>query len=254
MRQPFIAGNWKMNKTVQEARALAEAIAAELRDLHAVEVALCPPFISLTTVKAVIAETPIKLGAQNMHDQDKGAFTGEISPVMLAGWVDYVILGHSERRQHFGESDAFINRKVLAALRHGLRPILCIGETLEQNDRGETEEVLARQLREALDGVSPANAERLVIAYEPVWAIGTGRPATPADAQHRCAFVRQELRARFGEVADRIRIQYGGSVTPANAPELMQQPDIDGALVGGASLIAQDFVAIVRAALQKQTL
>lgn len=253
MRQPFIAGNWKMNKTVQEARELAEAIVAGVQALHDVEVALCPPFVALTAVKAVIADTPLKLGAQNMHDQEKGAFTGEISPIMLAGWVDYVIVGHSERRQHFGESDAFINRKVRAALRHSLRPILCIGETLEQNDRGETEAVLAQQLRLGLDGVSSAEAAHLVIAYEPVWAIGTGRPATPADAQQRCAFIRQELCARFGDVADAIRILYGGSVTPSNAPELLRQPDIDGALVGGASLVAQDFIAIVRAASQKQT-
>ncbi|MCS6772536.1 MAG: triose-phosphate isomerase [Anaerolineae bacterium] len=248
MRKPFIAGNWKMNKTVDEAYDLAIELVTGLRFVRDIDVALCPPFVSLTAVKSAIANTMLKLGAQNMHDQDRGAFTGEISPVMLKDLVEYVILGHSERRQHFGESDAFINRKVHAALRHGLHPILCIGETLEQNERGETESVLARQTREGLAGVSADQVASVVIAYEPVWAIGTGRAATAEDAQQRCAFIRQELRAMFGEVADAVRIQYGGSVTPANAPELLCQPDIDGALVGGASLKSEDFIAIVRAA------
>ncbi|MCS6847101.1 MAG: triose-phosphate isomerase [Anaerolineae bacterium] len=248
MRKQLIAGNWKMNKTVSEAYDLAIELITGLRAVRETEVALCPPFVALTAVKSAIANTMIKLGAQNMHDQDKGAFTGEISPVMLAGLADYVILGHSERRQHFGESDAFINRKVLAALKHGLRPILCIGETLEQNERGETEAVLARQVRADLAGVATDDATKIVIAYEPVWAIGTGRAATADDAQHRCAFVRAQLRELFGAAADEIRIQYGGSVTPANAPEILSKPDVDGALVGGASLKAEDFVAIVQAA------
>ncbi|MCS7055121.1 MAG: triose-phosphate isomerase [Thermoflexales bacterium] len=248
MRKQFIAGNWKMNKTVDEAYDLAIELITGLRAVRETEVALCPPFVALTSVKAAIANTMIKLGAQNMHDQDKGAFTGEVSPVMLAGLADYVILGHSERRQHFGESDAFINRKVLAALRHGLRPILCIGETLEQNERGETEAVLVRQVRADLAGVAAEQAPQIVIAYEPVWAIGTGRAATADDAQHRCAFVRAQLRELFGAAADEMRIQYGGSVTPANAREILSQPDVDGALVGGASLKADDFIAIVQAA------
>jgi len=252
MRTQLIAGNWKMNKTVSEAYDLAIALASRLGAVHKTEVALCPPFVSLTTVKSAIANTAIKLGAQNMHDQDQGAFTGEVSPLMLAGLADYVILGHSERRQHFGESDAFINHKVRAALKHGLQPILCIGETLEQNERGETEAVLQRQVHEDLAGIDPADATRIVIAYEPIWAIGTGRAATADDAQARCAYARQQLRGLFGGAADAIRIQYGGSVTAANARQILSQPDIDGALVGGASLKAEEFIAIVQSAKGSQ--
>lgn len=248
MRTQFIAGNWKMNKTVGEAQALVAELAAGLRDLNKTEVALCPPFVSLSTVKQAIAGTPIKLGAQNMHDQDKGAFTGEVSPVMLVGLVDYVILGHSERRQIFGETDAFINKKVLAALKHNLLPILCVGETLGQNEAGETEAVLERQVREGLVGISAGDAPKIVIAYEPIWAIGTGRAATADDAQSRCAFIRAQLRKVFGDAAGQMRIQYGGSVTAANAAETLGKPDVDGALVGGASLKADDFIKIVQAA------
>lgn len=248
MRTQFIAGNWKMNKTVGEAQSLAAELAAGLRDVSKTEVALCPPFVSLGAVKQAIAGSPLKLGAQNMNDQDKGAFTGEVSPLMLAGWVDYVILGHSERRQIFGETDAFINKKVLAALKHNLLPILCVGETLAQNEAGETEAVLERQVREDLVGVSAGDASKIVIAYEPIWAIGTGRAATADDAQNRCAFIRAQLRKAFGTAADEIRIQYGGSVTAANAAETLGKPDVDGALVGGASLKAEDFIKIVNAA------
>jgi triosephosphate isomerase len=248
MRTQFIAGNWKMNKTVSEAYDLAIELVTGLRAVRGTEVALCPPFVSLTAVKQAIANTPIKLGAQNMHDKDSGAFTGEVSPPMLTGQADYVILGHSERRQLFGETDDFINRKVLAALKHGLRPILCVGETLEQNERGETEAVLERQVREDLVGVSAADAAKIVIAYEPIWAIGTGRAATAEDAQNRCAFVRAQLRQQFGDAADEMRIQYGGSVSAANAKEILSKPDVDGALVGGASLKAADFTTIVQSA------
>lgn len=248
MRTQFIAGNWKMNKTVSEAYDLAIELVTGLRALRNTEVALCPPFVSLSTVKQAIANTAIKLGAQNMNDQDKGAFTGEVSPVMLAGLVDYVILGHSERRQLFGETDAFINKKVHAALKHNLLPILCVGETLAQNEAGETEAVLERQVREDLSGIDAANAPKIVIAYEPIWAIGTGRAATADDAQSRCAFIRAELRKAFGDAADAMRIQYGGSVTAANAAETLSKPDVDGALVGGASLKAEDFIKIVQAA------
>jgi len=247
MRKQFIAGNWKMNKTVSEAYDLAIELVTGLRDVRETDVALCPPFVALTTVRQAIANTALKLGAQNMHDQDKGAFTGEVSAPMLAGLVEFVILGHSERRQLFGESDAFVNKKVLAALKHGLVPIVCIGETLTQNEAGETEAVLARQVRESLAGVSAADATKLVVAYEPIWAIGTGRAATAEDAQHRCAFVRSELGQQFGAATEVIRVQYGGSVTAANAKELLSKPDIDGALVGGASLKAHDFMAIVHA-------
>jgi triosephosphate isomerase len=247
MRTPFIAGNWKMNKTLAEALTLASDLVEALRSETKAEVALCPPFISIAAVKAVIAESAIKLGAQNMHFEPKGAFTGEVAPTMLQGLVDYVILGHSERRQIFGENDQMVNRKVQAALMYGLKPILCVGETLAENEAGNTEAVLERQVREGVLGVSLAQATNLVIAYEPIWAIGTGRAATADDAQRRCWFVRNELRNQFGDAADAIRIQYGGSVTPTNAAEILSKPDIDGALVGGASLKSADFAAIVRA-------
>lgn len=248
MRTPLIAGNWKMNKTITE----TEALIAELRGLlpgnDAVEVAVCPPFVSLAAAKAALAGSTIKLGAQNAHPEPKGAFTGEVSVSMLAGLVDYVIIGHSERRQLFGETDAFVNAKALAVLAAGLKPILCVGETLAENEAGQTEAVLERQLREDLVNVSAGDAARITIAYEPIWAIGTGRAATAADAQNRIAFIRARLRQKYGAVADQMRIQYGGSVTPANAKDILSQPDIDGALVGGASLKAGDFAAIVAAA------
>jgi triosephosphate isomerase len=247
-RTPFIAGNWKMNKTVDEARQLVNELLPLVKDASQTEVAVCPPALALTAVKALLLGSSVKLGAQNMHDQEKGAFTGEVSPAMLSGWVDYVILGHSERRALFGESDAFINRKVLSALKHGLTPILCVGETLEENEAGQTEAVLARQIAAGVENVLSIDAGRLVIAYEPVWAIGTGRAATSDDAQARCAYVREQLRKPFGATADAIRIQYGGSVSAANAAEILAKPDIDGALVGGASLKAVDFASIVKAA------
>lgn len=248
MRTPFIAGNWKMNKTIAETRALIAELRAALPAGDSVEVAVCPPFVALAAAKDALAGSTIKLGAQNAHPEPKGAFTGEVSVAMLAGLVDYIIIGHSERRQLFGESDAFVNAKVLAVLAAGLRPILCIGETLAENEAGQTEAVLERQVREDLVNVSADAVARVTIAYEPIWAIGTGRAATAADAQNRIAFIRAQLRQKYGPVADELRIQYGGSVTPANAKEILAQPDIDGALVGGASLKAGDFAAIVAAA------
>ncbi len=248
MRTPFIAGNWKMNKGIDEARELVGELIPLIKNETRAEVAVCPPFLALANIKAMLLGTSIKLGAQNMHDQDKGAFTGEVSPTMLSGWVDYVILGHSERRQVFGETDAFINRKVLSALKHGINPILCVGETLAENEAGDTEAVIERQIREGVAGMLNSDATRIVIAYEPIWAIGTGRAATAADAQARCAFVREQLRQPFGGAADLIRVQYGGSVSAANAAEILSQPDIDGALVGGASLKAADFATIVTSA------
>jgi triosephosphate isomerase len=248
MRTPFIAGNWKMNKTIAETQALIAELRGALPAAESVEVAVCPPFVALAAAKAALAGSPIKLGAQNAHPEPKGAFTGEVSVTMLAGLVNYVIIGHSERRQLFGETDAFVNAKVLAVLAAGLKPILCVGETLAENEAGQTEAVLERQLREDLVNVSADAATQITIAYEPIWAIGTGRAATAADAQNRIAFIRAQLRQKYGAVADAVRIQYGGSVTAANAKEILSQPDIDGALVGGASLKAGDFAAIVAAA------
>lgn len=248
MRVPFIAGNWKMHKTIEEAVALVTELRPLVEGLEGVEVAVCPPFPALEAVRRALAGSSIRVGAQNMHWEEAGAFTGEVSPRMLVGLCDYVIIGHSERRNLFGETDEMVNRKVRAALAHGLTPILCVGENLQQNRAGETEAVVGAQVRAALAGVDAADVQRIVIAYEPVWAIGTGVPAYGPDAARiiRDA-VRGTLAALYGdEVAGAIRIQYGGSVTPANIAEFMQEPEIDGALVGGASLRAADFAAIVR--------
>jgi triosephosphate isomerase len=217
-----------MNKGVSETIVLigelAPQVAADIA--RGVEVAVCPPFISLAVARDMLSGTGLKLGAQNAHPEAKGAFTGEVSVSMLAGLVDFVIVGHSERRQIFGETDAFVNKKALAVLAAGLTPIICIGETLAENEAGQTEAVLSRQTAAALQGIQAADLPRIVIAYEPIWAIGTGRAATPADAQNRCAFVRAEVRKAAGAAADVIRIQYGGSVTAANAKEILGQPDI----------------------------
>ena len=249
MRTPFIAGNWKMNKTVSEAVVLVDELKAALSGVPAssIDVAVCPAFVALTSVKPALAGSSIKLGAQNAYYEPKGAYTGEVSIGMLTGIVDYIIIGHSERRQIFGETDALVNKKVLAVIAAGLLPIMCIGETLAENEAGQTEAVLERQTRDGLVNVSAADIAKVTIAYEPIWAIGTGRAATSDDAQNRCAFVRAQVRLKYGDLADQVRIQYGGSVTPANAKELLAKPDIDGALVGGASLKAGDFSAIVKA-------
>lgn len=240
-----------MNKTVAEAAELARALVAELQPITEVERALCPPFIALTTVAPVLAGTGIGLGAQNMHWEKAGAVTGEISPVMLAGLCQYVILGHSERRQYFGETDENVNKKVNAALAHGLTPVICVGENLAENEAGQTATVVTRHTRGAYAGVSAEAALKTIIAYEPVWAIGTGKAATPAGAN---AVIGLHIRGCLSDlysasVAESIRVLYGGSVTAANAADLMAQPDIDGALVGGASLKPAEFVAIVRAAV-----
>jgi triosephosphate isomerase len=256
MRTPIIAGNWKMYKTVEEAIALVRDMKGGLGEVKAVERVLCPPFVALAAVKELLAGTDIGVGAQNMHWADQGAYTGEISPLMLENLCQYVIIGHSERRQYFGETDEGVNKKVKAALAHGLTPIVCVGENLEENEAGRTAEVVGRQVRGGLAGLSPAEGEKLVIAYEPVWAIGTGKPATGAGANSVIGLtVRGTLAELFGEeVAQKIRIQYGGSVNPANISEFMVQPDIDGALVGGASLKAADFVEIVRLAARAKRL
>jgi len=248
MRIPILAGNWKMNKTVQEAIEFVEAVKDELDSIEGVEKVLCPPFTAISTVAQLVKGTSIKVGAQDVFWEEKGAYTGEISPIMLKEFCQYVIVGHSERRKYFGETDEQVNRKAKAALSHGLIPVICVGENLEENEAGLTEEVVIRQIKGAVTGLLPSEAERIVIAYEPVWAIGTGKPATPEGAQAVIGGVIRPLLAQlFGrEVAEKVRIQYGGSVDPSNIGGFMSQPDIDGALVGGASLRPKDFVEIVR--------
>jgi len=244
MRTPMIAGNWKMNTTVAEASALVTEMKQGLERIAGVDKVLCPPFISLALVKELLHGSSIKLGAQNMHFEDRGAYTGEISPSMLSAICEFVILGHSERRQYFTENDEIVNKKVRAALNAGLIPILCVGERLEEKDAGKTEEVVTGQVRGALQGIP--SPEGLVIAYEPVWAIGTGRAATGEGANATIAIIRNTVAQLYGEDTARgIRILYGGSVTASNIGEFMAQPDIDGALVGGASLKAGEFISIV---------
>jgi triosephosphate isomerase len=242
-----VAGNWKMNTTLAEAIDLAAAVRAEIDRISAVERVICPPFVSLVAVGQKLRDSAIGVGAQNLFFQPRGAFTGEIAPRMLVGLVSHVIVGHSERRQYFGESDLDVNGKVKAALDHGLTPIVCVGENLAENEAGQTLEVVGRQVRAALDGVGPTPG--LVVAYEPVWAIGTGRAATPSGANETIGAIRAIVGQLWGApAAAEMRIQYGGSVSAANAADLFAQPEIDGALVGGASLKAVDFAAIVRAA------
>jgi triosephosphate isomerase len=246
----MIAGNWKMNKTVAEASALVEDLKARTAEMAGVDVVVCPTFTCLTAVVAATAGTPIAVGAQNVHWEESGAFTGEISAAMLKEIpVEYVIVGHSERRQYFGETDETVAKRVKAALAKTITPIVCIGETLEQRDAGETNDVVKRQTAVALNGLSAEQAAKLVLAYEPVWAIGTGRTATPEQAQEVHAFLRTQLAAMFGDdVAETVRILYGGSMKPKNAAELLDQADIDGGLIGGASLVADDFLGIVTSA------
>ncbi len=251
MRKPIVAGNWKMNKTVADAEALVKAIKLDLADCVEVEVAVCPPYTALKPVSDELTDTQIKLGAQNMSDQDDGAYTGEISHTMLRElYVKYVILGHSERRSYYGETDQTVNRKVHKALGNSLRAIVCVGETLEQREAGETEPVVEAQVRGSLAEVSAAQFEGIVIAYEPVWAIGTGKTATAEQAQDVHKFIRGIVADMVGQdAADALRIQYGGSMKPANAGELLAQPDIDGGLIGGAALEARSFVDIVKAGM-----
>ncbi len=245
MRRPLIAGNWKMNTRLEEAENLVRAMLAELNSIDSVEKVLCPPFISLAAIKELIKGTSIMLGAQNMHFEDKGAYTGEISPLMLVDLCDFVILGHSERRQYFAETDEIINKKVKKALESGVKPILCVGETLEDNEAGKTEHKITRQVNAGLGGINPTS--QLVIAYEPIWAIGTGRAATGKQANATISLIRSILANSWNkEIAKAIRILYGGSVTSNNVAEFITEADIDGALVGGASLKADEFVSIIR--------
>ncbi len=248
-RVPFVAGNWKMHTTAQECVALCRALRERLDALDGVDKAVCPPFTFLEQAKAALAGSSIRLGAQNVHWEEQGAYTGEVSPLMLQEVVDYVIVGHSERRQHFCETDETVNRKLKAALAGGLIPIFCVGETREEREAGWTEEVLTRQLRQGLAGVSWTAA--CVIAYEPVWAIGTGLAATGPQANDAIGFIRGLVAEACGaDIAAATRIQYGGSVRPDNTGEFLAQPEIDGALVGGASLDADGFAAIVRQAAE----
>jgi triosephosphate isomerase len=241
---PMIAGNWEMNTTVSEAVKLVKELLPGLEKLKNVEKVVCPPFVSLVPVKEVLSGSSVKLGAQNMYYAEKGAFTGEVSPAMLAELCEYVIIGHSERRHIFGETDSEVNKKVLAALKARLTPILCVGEKLDQNEAGKTEEVITTQMKAGLAGITSFSG--LVVAYEPVWAIGTGKAATGEQANGTIGLIRRTLKELYGEkVAAAIRILYGGSVTSANIIEFMKQPEIDGALVGGASLKAADFYSIV---------
>ena len=250
MRTPIIAANWKMHKDVGEALAFVETLTPRLADLSSckeVEIVLAPPFTALGALKHALAGTPIKLAAQNVNPEPKGALTGEISVAMLLDMgCHYVIVGHSERRSLFGESSQLVAQKANTAQENGLRPIVCVGETLEERESGRTFEVVGEQVDVSLGSIEPERADEVVVAYEPVWAIGTGRTATPELAQEAHAFIRQRLEGRFGEAADRIRIQYGGSVKPDNVSDIMAQPDIDGALVGGASLDPASFFAIIR--------
>lgn len=246
MRIPFIAGNWKMFKTKAEAIAFAE----EFRELYKdtdVQTAICAPFTNLEALKEAFAGTEIKVGAQNVHFADEGAFTGEISVSMLEEiGVDFCIVGHSERRQYFGETDETVNKKLKKLFEGPIRPILCVGESLEERDADKAFDVVGGQIKADLSGIDAADVKKLVIAYEPIWAIGTGRTATPEQAEEMCAFIRKTLIELYGEeVSDEVIIQYGGSVKPANATEIMNMDEIDGALVGGASLKPKDFMEII---------
>jgi triosephosphate isomerase len=259
MRKPFVAGNWKMYNTVAEARHLVSEMVPGLQAISGVDKVICPPFTDLLAVRALLEGTDIGLGAQNMHWEVSGAFTGEISPPMLAELCQFVILGHSERRLYFAETDENVNRKVHSAQAHGLIPIVCVGETLEENESGRTADVVARQLQHGLRGLDMSSvgagdvSRMLVIAYEPVWAIGTGRAATAEGANAVIALaIRPLLAEMFGDaVAQAIRVLYGGSVKASNAAEFFQQPEIDGALVGGACLKISEFIPIVQAAASK---
>lgn len=244
---PLIAGNWKMNTSIEEAINLIKTMQPELEKIKGVEKVLCPPFVSLMVARGLTKKSTVRLGAQNVFYEEKGAYTGEISPLMLSGLCDYVIIGHSERRQYFDETNEIVDKKIKVAVKNGLKPIFCVGETLEENETGQTREVLGRQLIASSDRFYFLSG--CVIAYEPVWAIGTGKSASGDDANKTIGFIRQFIAHLHGRgIANTVRILYGGSVTAANIAEFMRKSDIDGALVGGASLKADDFVSIVKQA------
>jgi triosephosphate isomerase len=250
MRRPFVAGNWKMNKTAEQAALLTADMLPGLEAVRTVDRVICPPFTSLSVVSGMLAGTEIGLGAQNLHWEESGAFTGEVSPAMVKEFCKFVIIGHSERRALFGETDKSVNQKIKAAIAFGLTPIVCVGETLEENESGKTEAVVSRQVKLGLADLSREIASGIIVAYEPVWAIGTGKAASAQQANDIIGgVVRRNLSDSFGaDVADKIRILYGGSVKGSNAAEFFAQPDVDGGLIGGASLKAEDFVQIVEAA------
>lgn len=247
MRKPMMAGNWKMNKTPAEAIELAKAIRESVAEINSVDRVLCPPFLALANVHNALQGSSIATGAQNAHWEESGAYTGEISAPMLKGLVEYVIIGHSERRQYFAETDETVNKKVHALLHHSLLPIICVGETLTQNEAGATHAIVSNQVKAALAGVERSQLEQVVIAYEPIWAIGTGKAATAEQAQTTCGeAVRGTVAELYGdEIAQRVRVLYGGSTNAKNIGEIMQQPDIDGALIGGASLKADEYSSMV---------
>ncbi len=251
MRKTIIAGNWKMNKLISEAKVLVQELKELVSGITEIEIVVCPVYTSLYVVSQEIKGSNIKLGAQDCFWEESGAYTGEVSPVMLKDvGVEFVVLGHSERRQYFYETDEWVNKKTKKAIEIGLRPIVCVGEKLEEREAGKTFSIIEKQLEGGLGNLSPEEIKKVVIAYEPVWAIGTGRTATPEQAQEVHKFIRNWLSEKFGdEIAEEITIQYGGSVKPGNAKDLLSQKDIDGALVGGASLKAQDFAQIIKAGL-----
>nr|WP_320116752.1 triose-phosphate isomerase [uncultured Desulfuromonas sp.] len=248
MRKPLIAGNWKLHNTVEESCRLAQALVNDLSDVTETEIVIAPVFTALSEVGKICADSPVQLAAQNCHCMDDGAYTGEVSVPLLADvGCNHIIVGHSERRQYFGETDHFVNVKARAILKHGLTAIICIGETLEQRESGELFDVIAAQVRGALEEISPEQMSQVILAYEPIWAIGTGKTASSEEAEEVHAYIRGLLHGSYGsDVATQCRILYGGSVKPGNISELMAEEDIDGALVGGASLKADDFAAIVR--------
>ena len=247
MRKPFICGNWKMNKTVDEAKNLVSELKELVVDVDDVEIGVCPPAIDLIPVKEILKDSNIKVGAQNMHWEESGAFTGELSgPMLKEAGLDYVILGHSERREYFAETDENVNKKVKAAFEHNLKPIICVGESLEERKAAKAKDKVKNQVEKALEGLEEKQAKEVVIAYEPIWAIGTGESASAEEAEEMIAFIRESIAENYPEAAKKIRIQYGGSVKPYNVEEFMGQENIDGALVGGASLKAEDFAGVVK--------
>jgi triosephosphate isomerase len=251
MRTPIIAGNWKMHKNAADAVSFVQELTPHIDGITGVEKVVCPAFIALAGVSAALTGTQIKVGAQNVHWEEAGAYTSQIAPGMLVGLVEYVIIGHSEVRQYLAETDENVNRKAKALLRHGLKPIIAVGESSEQNTAGLTEQVVSGQVRAALDGIPAESLPSIVIAYEPIWAIGTGRNASPEIAQHTIAGIRTVIADLYGgDTAQQVRIQYGGSVKPNNMTDYMSQPDIDGALVGGASLTVSDFTQLIQKAAE----